>query len=178
MLFVYSRRLQRRAIFMVGGLAVGLVAVGLAVASDAAQDAFRKVVAQWSYAPLALTPLGFGLAVFIALRFFPNTQGSGIPQAIAARNLTSADARNSLVGFRVALGKIILTLFGLLIGASTGREGPTVQVGASVMFLIGETHPAPSTRAYSSRSGGWCGRRIQHAVSRHRVCHRGDEPQF
>ena len=141
MLLVYSRRWQRRAIFMAGGLAVGLVAVGLAIASDAAQDAFRKVVDERPYVPLALTPLGFGLAVFVALRFFPNTQGSGIPQAIAARNLTSPEARNSLVGFRVALGKILLTLFGLLIGASTGREGPTVQVGASVMFLIGRLTP-------------------------------------
>jgi H+/Cl- antiporter ClcA len=140
-LLVHSRRWQRRSIFIAGGLVVGLVAVGLAIASDAMQSAFHGVVARWLYAPLLITPLGFGFAVFMAVRFFPNTQGSGIPQAIAARGLQDVKARERLVGLRVAVGKVFLTLFGLLVGASTGREGPTVQVGASVMFLIGRLTP-------------------------------------
>lgn len=135
-LLVHSRRWQRRAIFIAGGLAVGLAAVGLAVASDQMQALFHQVVARWPYLPLALTPLGFGVAVFLT-RLFPNTQGSGIPQAIAARGLERDDERSRLVGLRVAVGKVFLTLLGLVLGASTGREGPTVQVGASIMFLIG-----------------------------------------
>jgi H+/Cl- antiporter ClcA len=140
-LLVHSRRWQRRAVFMAGGLVVGLVAVGLAIAADATQDIFHRVAGRWPYAPLLVTPLGFGLAVYLATRFFPNTQGSGIPQAIAARHTKDIAARARLVGLRVALGKILLTLLGLLVGASTGREGPTVQVGASVMFLIGRLTP-------------------------------------
>jgi H+/Cl- antiporter ClcA len=50
-------------------------------------------------------------------------------------------ARGRLVSIRIAIGKIILTLFGLLCGASIGREGPTVQVGASIMFAIGRLSP-------------------------------------
>ena len=115
---------------------MGLAAVGLAVASDQMQALFHQVVARWPYLPLALTPLGFGVAVFLT-RLFPNTQGSGIPQAIAARGLERDDERSRLVGLRVAVGKVFLTLLGLVLGASTGREGPTVQVGASIMFLIG-----------------------------------------
>ncbi len=126
---------------MAGGLAVGLIAVGLALAADAMQDIFFRFEARWPYLPLAITPLGFGLAVYLATRFFPNTQGSGIPQAIAARGHKDVESRSQLVGPRVAVGKVLLTLFGLLIGASTGREGPTVQVGASVMFLIGRLTP-------------------------------------
>lgn len=141
MLAVHSRRAQRRLIFVAGGLAVGLVAVVLALASDAVQRSFQSLIGRWPYAPLALTPLGFGLTVYLALRLFPNTQGSGIPQAMAARELTSVADRSRLVGLRVAIGKVLLTLLGLLFGASTGREGPTVQVGASVMFLIGRLSP-------------------------------------
>lgn len=140
-LFVHSRRWRRRLVFLVGGLAVGLVAVLLAVASDAAQDQFHAVEMRWPLAPLLVTPIGFGLTVFLARRFFPNTQGSGIPQAIAARKLENVEDRNRLVGLRVAIGKTLLTLLGLLVGASTGREGPTVQVGASIMFLIGRLSP-------------------------------------
>lgn len=138
---LHSLRWQRRLIFVGGGLAVGLLAVWLAVAADEVQSIFQMYLARWPYMPLVVTPMGFALAVLLAVRVFPNTQGSGIPQAIAARVLEDQDARNNLVGLRVAIGKILLTLFGLLVGASTGREGPTVQVGASVMFLIGRITP-------------------------------------
>jgi H+/Cl- antiporter ClcA len=138
---LHSLRWRRRLIFVGGGLIVGLLAVGLAVAADAVQQMFQTYLAPWPYMPLVVTPLGFALVVFLAVRVFPNTQGSGIPQAIAARKLQDQEARNKLVGLRVAVGKILLTLLGLLVGASTGREGPTVQVGASIMFLIGRITP-------------------------------------
>ncbi|MBS0469770.1 MAG: chloride channel protein [Proteobacteria bacterium] len=138
---VYSRRWQRRLIFMVGGLVVGLAAVGLAVAADKMQDLFKAMDGRWPYAPLLVTPLGFGIAVYLATRYFPNTQGSGIPQAIAARSLKEPKDRDRLVGLNAAIGKVLLTTFGLLVGASSGREGPTVQVGASVMYLIGRLTP-------------------------------------
>lgn len=126
---------------MVGGLVVGFAAMGLAVASDFAQAQFLRLLANWRYAGFLVTPLGFGLAVYLTNRFFPNAQGSGIPQAIAARQLKDPAARNRLVGLRIGIGKILMTLLGLLVGASTGREGPTVQVGASIMFAIGRLSP-------------------------------------
>jgi H+/Cl- antiporter ClcA len=122
---------------MAGGLAVGLIAVVLAVVADFAQAGFRDVQVRWPYAPLLLTPLGFGVAVYLTRQFFPNTEGSGIPQVIAAHKLRDPVAQGRLVGLRTAIGKVLMTLLGLLVGASTGREGPTVQVGASIMFAIG-----------------------------------------
>lgn len=136
-----SRRWQRRIIFIAGGLCVGLAAIGLATASDYAQALFHELLARFRYAAFIVTPLGFGIAVLLTNRFFPNTQGSGIPQAIAAREIQQPDARESLVGLRTGLGKILMTLLGLLVGASIGREGPTVQVGASIMFAIGRLSP-------------------------------------
>lgn len=96
---------------------------------------------KWRYASLIVTPFGLGLSVFLTNRYFQNSQGSGIPQAVAARELTNQDARGRLVSIRIAVGKILLTLLGLLCGASAGREGPTVQVGASIMFAIGRWSP-------------------------------------
>lgn len=137
LLFVYSRRWRRRAIFVAGGLAVGGAAVALAMAADRAQQAFHHFIGNWPFGGLIVTPLGFGLIVYLTNRFFPNSGGSGIPQAIAARTLKDPIERGKLVSLRIAVGKILLTLMGLLVGASTGREGPTVQVGASVMFALG-----------------------------------------
>ena len=138
---VTSERWQRRAIFVLGGIAVGAVAVALAMLADWAQLAFAALVAKSRYASLLVTPLGFALSVFLTNRFFPNSQGSGIPQAIAARQLTDQAARGRLVSMRIAIGKVLLTLLGLLCGASAGREGPTVQVGASIMFALGRMSP-------------------------------------
>ncbi len=138
---ITSTRWQRRAIFLLGGVGVGAAAVALAQLADLAQQAFALLLSASRYASLVVTPLGFMLSAFLTARFFPNAQGSGIPQAIAARHLVDQKARERLVSIRIAIGKILLTLFGLLCGASVGREGPTVQVGASIMFALGRVSP-------------------------------------
>jgi H+/Cl- antiporter ClcA len=138
---VTSVRWRRRAIFLMGGIAVGAAAVALATLADWAQLTFAFLLAKSRYASLLVTPLGFALSVLLTNRYFPNSQGSGIPQAIAARELTDQAARGKLVSIRIAIGKVLLTLLGLLCGASVGREGPTVQVGASIMFAIGRMSP-------------------------------------
>jgi H+/Cl- antiporter ClcA len=132
---------QRRIVFVLGGVMVGAAAVVLALLANGAQLAFHRLIAEWRYASLVVTPLGIGLAAFVTSRFFPNSQGSGIPQAIAARRLSDRASRETLVSIRIAIGKILLTLFALLCGASVGREGPTVQVGASIMFAVGRLSP-------------------------------------
>jgi len=137
----HSEHWQRRAIFVLGGIAVGAAAVALAVLADLVQQAFRNLLAAWPWAAFAVTPLGFGASVYATNRFFRNSQGSGIPQVIAARQLSDATARERLVSLRIAIGKILLTLLGLLCGASAGREGPTVQVGASIMSVVGRFSP-------------------------------------
>lgn len=138
---VLSARWQQRALFLVGGIIVGAAAVALTLLANEAQYTFALLVGQERYASLIVTPIGFALTVFLTNRFFPNSQGSGIPQAIAARKLTDPAARGRLVSARIAVGKVLLTLLGLLCGASAGREGPTVQVGASIMFAIGRMSP-------------------------------------
>jgi H+/Cl- antiporter ClcA len=138
---ITSRRWQRQAIFLLGGLAVGAAAVALAKLADEAQLAFDLLLGRSRYASLVVTPLGFALSVYLTIRFFPNAGGSGIPQAIAARHLADSKARSPLVSIRIAIGKIVLTLLGLLCGASVGREGPTVQIGASIMFALGRLSP-------------------------------------
>ena len=136
-----AARSQRRAVFVLGGIVVGAVAVALAFAADQTSAGFRALIAGRDWITLGLTPAGFGIASFVSRRYFPNSGGSGIPQAIAARELTSFAARARLVSLRLAAGKVLLLLVGLLCGASIGREGPTVQVGASIMFAAGRLSP-------------------------------------
>lgn len=141
---IASTRWQRRVLFLAGGIGVGASAVALTLLADQAQVIFARLLTISRYMSLAVTPLGFMITVFVTNRFFPNSQGSGIPQAIAARILTDQAARGRLVSIRIAIGKIILTLFGLLCGASVGREGPTVQIGASLSSALAACRPAGS----------------------------------
>ncbi len=126
-----------RAVFWIGALAIGFVSVGFAVASDYALEIFHAVTTSSKYAflyPLVLTPAGFVLSAWLAYIYFPNSQGSGIPQAIAARHFKTKEYRARLLSLRLGVGKILLTVLGLMCGASIGREGPTVQVGAAIML--------------------------------------------
>jgi H+/Cl- antiporter ClcA len=131
------RRWRRRTLFLIGGLMVGLAAVMMALSADAAQAQWHHLIDARRYLALAITPFGFGLALFLARRFFPNSQGSGIPQVIAARALPDVEGRLALVSLKIAAGKIAVMILGLFCGASIGREGPTVQVGAALMFAAG-----------------------------------------
>ncbi len=134
-------RSRRHVIFVLGGVAVGAIAVALAYLADMAGHAFRIMDARFPLLPLLLTPAGFALSCWLTRRFVPAAGGSGIPQAIAARHLHGTVARWRLVSLQTAIGKVGLLLLGLLCGASIGREGPTVQVGASIMFAIGRLSP-------------------------------------
>jgi H+/Cl- antiporter ClcA len=139
---VWLPRWRRRALFVLGGLTVGGLAVALAFLSDEAQAIFRQVRVDFWWSPFLITPFGLALAAWFTKRYAPNAAGSGIPQVIAARQLADTNAREALVSIKTALFKIALLLFGLLCGASAGREGPTVQVGAATMFALGRLQPS------------------------------------
>ena len=122
--------------FWGGAVATGLIGAGFAIAANRASHLFDQITAWSPWIPLILAPFGFLLSALLCRRMFPGAQGSGIPQAIAARHVRDPAGRNRLLSLRLTVGKILLTLFGLACGASIGREGPTVQVGASIMLQV------------------------------------------
>ncbi|QNE33403.1 chloride channel protein [Sphingomonas sp. NBWT7] len=123
---------RRRVAVITGAIAIGIVAVLFAKASDAAGEAFARFAGRWRWAPLVTTPLGFMALVWITRRWVPLARGSGIPQVMAARDAPIAAARG-LIAVRTVAGKALLTMGAVLCGASVGREGPTVQLAAAVM---------------------------------------------
>ncbi len=131
------RHWKIRLVFWCGALLVGAVAAGFALAAGAADDGFHALAAKHPYLILLLPPAGLVLVAWLTRRFFPEAGGSGIPQAIAALDTKKETQRRRLLSLRIALGKIILTMLGLASGASIGREGPTVHIGASVMASLG-----------------------------------------
>lgn len=86
-----------------------------------------------------MLPFGFAGLRWLTIRHALQARGSGIPQVIASMSLpSSGGAQAALVSPLQSVWKIVLTAGGLLAGASIGREGPSVQVGASVMRAWGD----------------------------------------
>jgi H+/Cl- antiporter ClcA len=122
-----------RFAFLLGALLVGAVSSAFGVLSEQANRLFSQMAAAEPMAPLLVTPLGLVLVVWLARRFFPGSEGSGINQVIAALELRAKDKYLTL---KLAGGKILLTLLGQSCGASIGREGPTVHVAAAIMYSM------------------------------------------
>lgn len=116
---------------------MGIVAYLFAMGSEFANHTFHKLVDASPYWPLIVTPVGLASVVYFTRRFFAGSEGSGIPQTIAALKLEDPVARSKILSLKNAMGKIFLTLLALMSGASVGREGPTVQIGASIMHALG-----------------------------------------
>ena len=128
---------KTRLIFWSGALAVGLIAALFAMASNHVMSLHARLIARSPWWSLLVSPAMIVAVVFCTRRLFPGTQGSGIPQAIAALRSQHDGTRRRLLSLRIAVGKLLLTLMGFLGGASIGREGPTVHIGASIMYSLG-----------------------------------------
>jgi H+/Cl- antiporter ClcA len=140
---------SRRLLLQVGlpwgaALLVGLVSVLYADWSTDASNAFIRWIAGRSWLAFVITPALTVVALFLTRRWFTGSEGSGIPQVIAALHAprTEEDTlMRRLFGLRVVVGKIVVSLIGLLGGLTIGREGPTVHIGAAVMAEIRRFYP-------------------------------------
>ncbi len=127
-------------IFWLGGILVGLAAVALAIGALKVQHFVLRVMPQHAYWMLLISPLGLMLIVLITRLFFQGANGSGIPQSKYALELRENAKRNYLLSLRIALGNF-LVIPAFFCGVSIGREGPTVQVGASIMLALSKLAP-------------------------------------
>lgn len=126
-----------RLVVWTAAATAGLIVVLFAWATEYAIALFFSLQKAHWWIPLILTPGGGMLIVWLTNRWFSGAGGSGIPQTIAALQEDVKDgSRYPLVSLKLAFGKIVLGVSALAAGFSAGREGPSVQVGASVMHAF------------------------------------------
>ncbi len=135
---------RRRTAIIAGAVLVGLVAIAFARAADRASGLFDSMAALYWWLPLLLTPIGYVVIALVTNRMAPAARGSGIPQIIAAKR-DPGGAMADLASAKTAALKAVLTAGALAVGASVGREGPTVQLGATIMAYAHKLLRVPVT---------------------------------
>ncbi|GAC1536206.1 MAG: chloride channel protein [Herpetosiphon sp.] len=134
---VPSERQRVFALTILIGAFCGLAAVAFHLAIRAAEHVFidRALAAAgsswiaWTIVTPGLGALVAGLLLFYVV---PDARGSGIPQVKVAYQI-----KGGQMPFRVGIGKFLLGVVQIGTGSSLGREGPTVQICASIASLLG-----------------------------------------
>ncbi|MDY4281087.1 MAG: chloride channel protein [[Pasteurella] mairii] len=122
---------------LIGASLVALFSYGFAKLADLGLELNAYWNQQYPLAAWFVLPLGLALLAWFTAKFTPYVAGSGIPQVIDSISLPHSANKSRLVAFGQTLWKIPLTFLAMLFGASVGREGPSVQVGAAVMLAWG-----------------------------------------
>lgn len=99
--------------------------------------------ARWSF--FVITPVCFVLAWWMVVKYAPFSGGSGIPQVIASIELSgqkNTHKVNLLLGLRIIWIKIASSVVMVFGGGVIGREGPMIQISASIFKKINDLLPA------------------------------------
>jgi H+/Cl- antiporter ClcA len=142
--FTVSEAWRQKLQFWLSAIIVGAVSVVFGLGTDKAIGLFHFVTRPRPLVVFVLCPVGLAVVSLITRKLFPGAQGSGIPQAMAALHLEKMEGAATMLSWRIAIGKVLLTLVGFACGASIGKEGPTVQIGCSVMYGVGRLGLKPS----------------------------------
>tara|TARA_B100000959_G_scaffold285586_1_gene360822 strand:+ start:646 stop:1953 length:1308 start_codon:yes stop_codon:yes gene_type:complete len=123
-----------RVIAVLGGAGVGIVAFYLVFVGRYSDKFHEAMLQNVHWVIYALPAVGITIITLLRNKFFLGTEGTGIPQTIAALEMETEQERGKMLSLRILVGKLFLTSLGLFSGASVGREGPTVHAGACLMY--------------------------------------------
>ena len=154
---LFSANAWRVHIFLwAGAILVGSVTLLLVKLAEFADAGFIEVTRAYAWLPFVLTPVGLIIISTLTRRFFGGAEGSGIPQVIY---LLENQQKQHLLSLRNTFGKLALIVMGLFSGASIGLQGPSVYIGASILYSMRRfaEFPAEFTRRGLIIAGGAAG---------------------
>ncbi len=130
-----KKKVQFNCYFLLLCVLAGIGSALFSEATDKAYDWCIVVFNRVNYGMFLYIPLIFTFIVFIFKKYFPYAGGSGLPQGYAL-DVFDKDVLHNTYSLRTMIGKVGLTFMSILGGASLGREGPTIQICASIFASI------------------------------------------
>lgn len=131
--------------FWIGSLIVGIVSVFYARLFSLAEKLSDKIISYNPWLLFALLPVCFVLAWWIVKKWAPYAKGSGIPQVMAAIEISTPrdyEKVKYLLSFKIIVVKVISSFVLVLGGGAIGREGPTIQISGSIFNKINNFLPS------------------------------------
>jgi H+/Cl- antiporter ClcA len=131
--------------FWIASLLTGLAAVLYAMLFSYAEKGAEWMMHKASWSLFIATPVCFLFAWWLVKKYAPFARGSGIPQVIAAIELsTPKDEKkiNKLLNLKVIWVKVTSSLVMAFGGGVVGREGPTIQIAGSIFRTVNQWLPA------------------------------------
>jgi H+/Cl- antiporter ClcA len=132
------------SVYLITAVIVGAAAVFYAQLIALIQGFYFQCYLAHPVMVCVFCPLLFVGATGLVVLLAPQAKGSGIPQVLQAidysqgRSQSRSSGHDDLVSVRTAVVKVFSMAVGILGGASIGREGPTVQISASLFALTGK----------------------------------------
>ena len=109
------------------------------------QDSYQiaRIRLQQPLINFLITPTLFVLSAYLCRKFAPNAAGSGPEHVMAAlKKLDKIETRekgvHEYLSLRISIVKVLSSLLMIWGGGALGREGPVVQISASIFYEIGE----------------------------------------
>lgn len=126
--------------YWVAAFLTGLVAVGYAELINVAEKLSQNLFLHHPLMLLISAPTCFLASWGLVYLYAPDAKGSGIPQVMAAieshENGNEGPLLEKLLGVRTLVIKILSSLLCVLGGGAVGREGPTIQIAASIFHFV------------------------------------------
>jgi len=146
-----------------GSVATALVAILYAKVFEYINRLTHLIKDNFSWLFFLITPCCLLLDWWIVRRISPAASGSGIPQLMATLNPKRDPKKVSagyLLGGRALFAKFASSITALLGGAVIGREGPMIQISASIFYIVHKFIPKEWPRIDRNRmliAGGAAG---------------------
>ncbi|HVW97694.1 MAG TPA: chloride channel protein [Mucilaginibacter sp.] len=145
---IRNENLKRNALqaipFWIASIIAGLAAVLYTKLFVVAENFTSFLFTQHAWALFIVSPICFTLAWWLVQKYAPYSRGSGIPQVMAAIKISTPKTNkiiDRLLGFRIILIKVLSSLVMAIGGGAIGREGPTIQISASIYKIVYQLLP-------------------------------------
>lgn len=130
--------------FWIASLITGIIAVVYAQLFSWAESVSVNIAHKTGWLLFIITPVCFVAAWWMVKKFAPNSKGSGIPQVMAAIELSTprhSQYVDTLLSIRIVVVKILSSMLMVFGGGAVGREGPTIQIAGSIFWKVNQLLP-------------------------------------
>jgi len=131
--------------FLVASFITGAVAFGYYRLFRYAEELSFFIYEQNKLYIFVITPISFLFSWWLVKRYASYSRGSGIPQVMAAIELSSSKKSHLIkhfVSLRIIIVKILASIVKVIGGGVSGREGPTIQISSSIFVVIYKILPS------------------------------------